>query len=545
MKKTLNAFKNMLPEDFTYISGFTNGMRSKVKIKNNITGKIHNIIAENYVYLNSNSGMISERMVIEECNKRDYKFIRKDNNLLYIDYNGTEYSVYLYNFMRGMDPKEISVIKTSLKKIAQSKKNFIKKSIRNDINDYEIVEFSGMKKSMVVRHIPTDTIIDISSPQIFSKGGYTDFPWDQEKRRCILENAFLEKFNNIEDIDKYSLADNFKYYNNKTKIKIIHQECGKTFDVRPDFFINQGTRCPYCALKGKSSQEIEVLDYVKSIYPGKIEHSYKLIDNTEIDIYLPDFKIGIEYNGLYWHSEVNGRDKKYHLDKTEKCNDHNIRLIHIFEDEWVNKKEIVKSKILHILGLNNRPKIYARKCVIKEIDSKMKNIFLNNNHIQGEDKSSIRLGLFYETKLVSVMTFSKPRGGIGKNTGKKGMYELVRFASVQDSLVIGGFGKMLKYFIRNYDFNTIRTYADLRWSEESNIYEKNDFKLIWKSDPNYWYADRYCRYHRYNFRKQLLKNKFPDLYDSSLTEFEIMDQTTYNRIWDCGNLVYELENIQS
>jgi len=541
MKKTLDEFKKVLPEGFFYISGFDKGMQSRIKVKNNITGKIHNIKAENYSYLNLTSKRISERLIREECAKRGYKFINKDKKKIFLEYLGKKYSIYTNNFMNGMDPKEISVIKTSIKKIDTSKKKFIETSIRDDINDYEILEFSGMKKFMKIKHKPTETIHLIPNPQIFSKGGYRDFPWDVEKKRLILEKDFIEKFNKIVDRDHYDLGHTFKYINNKTKINIMHKDCSNSFEVRPDFFLNQGTRCPFCALKGKSNQEAELLGFVESIYFNTIRHNYKLGD-IELDIYLPDLKIAIEYNGLYWHSEKNGKDKNYHLNKTNRCRENDIRLIHIFEDEWVNKNEITKAKLKHILKLNDSEKIYARKCIINVISStKDKNKFLEENHIQGTDKSSIILGLYYDKLLVSIMTFSRPRSGIGRNTGKRNIYELVRFASIKDKIVIGAFGKLLKYFIEAYEFDTIITYADLRWSIDSNMYQKLGFVLKNQSKPSYWYTDRTNRYHRYNFRKQLLQEKFPKLYDSSLTEFEIMNQTDYNRVWDCGNLVYELK----
>jgi hypothetical protein len=543
MKKTLEEFKKMLPPEFLYISGFDNGMQSKVKIKNKLTGKIHNIKAENYIYLNPKSNRVSEKMIIEECEKRNYKFIKRKKTKIVIEFENKNYEIYLNNFMNGMEPKEISVKKTSLKKIENSRKNFIKKSERDDIEDYKILEFSGMKKPMNVKHLPTNTIHKIKNPQIFSKGGYRDFPWDLEKKQKKIQEEFLEKFDTLKDSKDYEIINRDKlfYKNNKTSIRIKHIECGNIFLANPGNFLNLNNRCPYCALKNKSGQEIEVLEFIKEIYSGTIEHNYKLNNEIELDIYLPDLKLAIEYNGLYWHSEKNGRDKTYHLNKTNKCKENNIRLIHIFEDEWVNKNDIVKSKLTHILELNKNSKIYARKCNIKQISTKDKNKFLNENHIQGEDKSGVRLGLYYNNLLVSVMTFSRPRSGIGKNTKKENMYELVRFASDKNKIVIGAFSKLLKHFLRNYEFDRIITYADLRWSIESNIYEKTGFVLKRQTEPNYWYADRNYRYHRYGFRKQLLKEKFPELYDSSLTEFEIMDQTNYNRIWDCGNLVYELK----
>lgn len=541
MKKTIEEFRKMLPTPFTLIStSFEEGMQSKVKIRNNDTGKIHFIKAENYIYLNKDSNRISSKMIEEECQKRNYSFIRKEKNKIILKRNKKEYSILISNFMSGMDPFEIGLEKRSKTRIDNSLKRFHERAKRDDIKDYEILEFTGMKKPMKVKHIPTNSIINIKSAQIFANGGYRSFSWDQEKAKYNLQQEFLEKFDALPDSKDYEIQNRGKlfYKNNKTPIKIKHFSCGNIFDSIPGNFLSLNNRCPFCALKGKSNKEIEVLEFIKSIYLDTIIHNYKL-ENTEIDIFIPEKKIGFEYNGLYWHSEHNGKDKYYHLNKTKLMEKHGYRLIHIFEDEWLNKQEIVKSKITHILRKNNDEKIYARKCDIRIITEKEKNSFLEENHIQGSDTSSIKLGLFLKNQLVSVMTFSKPRSGIGKNTGKKDTYELVRFASLKDKLIIGAFGKLLKYFLDNYPFERIITYADRRWSVDNNIYEKLKFKCINATLPNYWYADRNLRYHRYGFRKQVLKKKFPDIYDDNLTEFEIMNQTSFYRIWDCGNFVYE------
>lgn len=305
--------------------------------------------------------------------------------------------------------------------------------------------------------------------------------------------------------------------------------------------------CPKCKnIYTRSRGEKELTEYIKSIYDGEIIlNSREIIYPHEIDIFIPDKKIGIEFCGLYWHNEK-FKGKDYHLNKLKKANKKGIHLIQVFEDEWLHKEKIVKAKIKHILGLNNNPKIYARKCEIKEISSKDKNNFLEENHIQGKDKSSIKLGLFYNHKLISVMTFSKLRRITGEKINNDEYYELVRFASDIDYLVIGAFSKLLKYFIKNYQPKMIKTYADLRWSDTNdNVYNKNGFIKIRNSEPNYWYVHKndvtLTRLHRFNFRKSILKNKL-EFFDPELTEVENMYKNNYYRIFDCGNAVYVFQN---
>ena len=163
----------------------------------------------------------------------------------------------------------------------------------------------------------------------------------------------------------------------------------------------------------------------------------------------------------------------------------------------------------------------------------LENKFLNEYHIQGEDKSNISYGLFYKDELCAVMTFCKLRNSLGNRNNNDTEYELSRFASKYH--IPGGFSKLFSHFVKsNENIIKIKTYADLRWSDKkSNVYEKNGFKLNSMSKPSYYYMDGRKRYHRYNFRKNVLKEKFPDLYDPNLTEFQIMDKTPYKRIWDC------------
>ena len=362
------------------------------------------------------------------------------------------------------------------------------------------------------------------------------------KRKLKTNDKFIQDVKNLVGDEYIFLED---YIKNSNKMKCKHNACGHIWEIRPYDFLSNGIRCPKCSFAdGRSRSEKEFTDFIKSLFNEStkiVESSREVLDGgKELDLFIPSKNIAFEFNGLYWHSERCGKERNYHLNKTLECQEKGIRLIHIFEDEWEYKREIIQSKIRHILGVNNLPKIYARKCVIKEVPSKEKKIFLEKNHIQGNDKSILNLGLYFENELVSIMTFSNLRRSLGQKS-KEGIYELSRFASSIDYIVIGSFSKLFKYFINNYEFEMIITYADRRWSI-GNLYDKNGFKLSHSSKPNYWYTDGNKRYHRYNFRKGKLKELFPDFYNESLTEFEIMDKTNYHRIWDCGNLVYVYKN---
>jgi hypothetical protein len=268
----------------------------------------------------------------------------------------------------------------------------------------------------------------------------------------------------------------------------------------------------------------------------------KIIYPYEIDMFLPEHNVAIEYCGLYWHSELNGRGKNYHIKKLEMCNKKGIRLITIFEDEYINNAELVESKILSILNIQKLPKIHARKCYVKEISTVDKRNFLNKHHLQGNDISSIKLGLFYRDDLVAVMTFAKPSRSrtSATNVKTKGLWELNRYAADTTKIVVGGAGKLLSHFKRNYDWTEIYSYADKRWSE-GDLYYTLGFEKSSDTPPNYWYVPRgyYKREYRYNYTKyKLIEQGF----DANKSESVIMKERGFTRVWDCGHHKFSIKN---
>ena len=328
------------------------------------------------------------------------------------------------------------------------------------------------------------------------------------------------------------------YVNNKTKIAIRCKEKYKDgsehgiFYSRPDCLI-QKHGCPKCSVN-KSYAERELNDFIKSHYNGDIIESYRGFDGQkEIDIFLPDINVGFEYNGLLWHSSKY-KENNAMLDKLEKSESENIRLINIFEDEWNEKKDICKSRILNILGKSER--IYARKCEIKEIGYNETKEFLNKNHIQGMVPSKYNISLWYNNEIVSIMTF----GALRKNLGyakRENTFELLRFCNKINTNVIGGASKLFKYFVKTYNPQEIISYADRRWSQ-GNLYVKLGFNFISNTKPNYSYIDgkKQVRINRYNLRKNILVEKYGC--PQNVTEIEFCRSKGFYQVFDCGNKKY-------
>lgn len=262
-----------------------------------------------------------------------------------------------------------------------------------------------------------------------------------------------------------------------------------------------------------------------------------LISPYELDVYIPEKKVAIEINGLYWHSEISGRKlKDYHLKKTESCEKLGIRLVQIFDDEWRNKKSIVISKLSSILGLQKQS-IYARNCEVRRVKSEEKIPFLRSYHIQGEDRSKHAYGLYYQGELVSLMTFCELRTALGSKKSK-GFFELSRYCS--SKRVVGGASKLFSAILKEVDPDLVISYADRRFTSYSlpSVYDSLGFVKGGVTKPNYWYTLDYSKkLHRYNFAKHRLIKHFEA--DKKKTEFEIMEEMGYDRVWDCGNVKYK------
>lgn len=278
----------------------------------------------------------------------------------------------------------------------------------------------------------------------------------------------------------------------------------------------------------QSTGERSLTDFLESNYNGDIQIRNKtIIYPYELDIWLPELNTAIEYNGIYWHSENNGKNRTYHLLKHELCKQNGVRLIQIYDIEWLYKTNISKSRLLHVLG--NSARIFARQCVLREVSPTQKRKFLNDNHIQGDCHSSINIGLFYNGTLYSVMTFSKFR------YGTKFQYELIRFANLINHSVVGGANKLFKHFIRANSPTSMVSYCDLRWGN-GEVYKNLGMIQEVDTPPNYYYFkpnDKQLM-SRQQFQKHKLSNSLP-WFDPQLTEWENMKANGYYRIWNCGN----------
>lgn len=337
------------------------------------------------------------------------------------------------------------------------------------------------------------------------------------RRSNILD--FIEKSRDIHE-DRYNYQESI-YNGNKLPLTIQCPTHGN-FKQKPNDHLD-GHGCRYCALIN-SKIEANIEAFFKDQNFRVITNDRTILKPKELDIFVPELNIAIEYCGLYWHSEK-FKSNSYHVKKWKQCKDQGIQLITIFEDEWIDRKDIVLSVLQNFIY--NPILCYARECEIKNIDYEIAASFLNENHLQGKITASIHLGAFLNDKLVGVMCFSSPKRQSSYE------WELVRFCTLINYRIPGLASKFNSYFIKTYDPSTIVSFSDNRWFS-GKAYNELGFSLNGFVNPTYYYYSNKKGIKRFNksrFRKSSISQP-----GDIRTEKEIMHEAGFLRIYDCGKM---------
>lgn len=337
-----------------------------------------------------------------------------------------------------------------------------------------------------------------------------------------IRQKFSGRFQALFTEDEYSTVDHRNQYLWRC------MTCDTEF--RDDIDNGSCPVCPTCnpwTVAAQSQGESELVKFLDNLGVGYELHRRDVISPREVDIYVPSRSLAIEYCGLYWHSEKKV-SRAYHHEKYQACQQKGIRLIQIFEDEWLSKRDICEDRLRHALSLNQH-RFSARQCRISEISGREYKKFVEDHHIQGYVPSTIKIGAWHGDELVAVMSFGSYRP-IYRKTPQPDGYELLRFCSREH--VPGIANRMLKYFETKYKPQEIISYCDLRWGT-GRVYLNMGFEYSHHTGVNYWYTnDGITRHHRSRFAKSKLPKNTEN---HDLTEQEIMSGLGYYRVWDCGN----------
>jgi hypothetical protein len=528
---------------------------AKTKNKNYFLEKGYKIINQNYFIIKINdlkkNSHYSIKVKCDICGKEKelpyYKYIKNISNGNYyscsqkcsrLKTENTNLKRFGYKIPLHNDKLKNKSIKTNIEKYGtkySSQNQDIKnKSIKTNIKKYGFkcyletnecreklnIYFKKHKDDIITKRIKTN----------IKRYGFS-FPPKNELIKEKIKKTNLKKYKTsctlcnplIKEKSRKSKINNLK---NKFKLNIINvdfdndiitikcKKCNKNYNISYQQLIDRYSRknleiCTICYPIGhyyKSNDEINVYNFIKENYKGKIiTSSRKIIIPYELDIYLPNLNLAFEFNGLYWHSDLI-KEKNYHLNKTELCEKKGIQLIHIFEDDWNYKKDIIKSIILE--KLNKNKIINSIECKILELknNEQIKN-FLNNNHIHGFKDSYIKLGLFYKKELVSIMTFTK--------SDYKGKYYLNQFCNKNFINVKEYFSKLFNYFIKKYKPIEIISKIDRNYIDKNLL--KSNMKFLFKTIPNFYYINK----HNQKTINNNKTNKNYKIYDSGYLIFKL------------------------
>ena len=423
----------------------------------------------------------------------------------------------------------------SVNKRKSTTEKFIEKAklIHGDKYDYSKVKYINISTKVCIICPEHGEFWQVAGNHLNGEGCPECKKENLSKNQLMPKNICIKKARKVHgNLYDYSKVEYSGYQN---QIEIICKRHGM-FKQTPDNHLH-GSGCPKCGAM-LSKNEREIIDYIKSYDIKVIEHDKEMLKGLELDLYLPDYKIAIEYNGIYWHNEHKGKDSKYHLNKLNLCNSLGIKLIQIFEDEYINHKNIVLTKISHIIGIRNGGiKVGARECYIKPIGKHEAKEFLDENHIQGGSNSTLYYGAFIKKsdKLVGVMSFRL-------NDPDNMLWELTRFATDNKYIVSGLGSKMFSYFKKNNIWKEVKSFADRRWTVDidNNLYTKIGFKLDEIEKPDYRYVVGNERKHKFLFRKKMLNKKYG--LPLTMTEKEMCNHLGFYRIWDCGLIKYVYKN---
>jgi len=356
-------------------------------------------------------------------------------------------------------------------------------------------------------------------------------------KRSLRENNYEEFLKKVSNLGLELMSPREDYINYKI-LSFFCKEHSLTFSQ--DFYQVDAIRCPACLSSHHTKWEIDLKNFLQDLGVSVLSNDRSTVLGSkgrylEIDLLVPEKNIGIELNGIYWHTEDQREESQHLLRKTQLAECAGLRVIHFLDNEYNLKPEIVKSMIRVKLGLC-RDRIYARKCEVKELSTEDYRNFLEKNHLHGYIPSSTRLGLYYKSELVFVCGFGVSRFSRNGNSST----ELYRSCSKLNTNVLGGLSKLLKNFLdKKPHVREIQTFADRRFSTPHS-YEKVGFKLCDTTDPNYYYTKDFVNLEsRIKYQKHKLKDILP-IFDPVKTEVENMRDNGFKIFKDCGNYKLKL-----
>jgi hypothetical protein len=328
------------------------------------------------------------------------------------------------------------------------------------------------------------------------------------------------------------------YKNALTKVVITCREHGD-FEQTPNSHTSGGQGCRKCSQSGPSRGQLEIAEYVAGIEPCVIDHRFS--GRSELDVFIPGKSLGIEFNGLIWHSEKYAKTLRRDHAKSLLAAAQGVRVLHIYQDEWERRRPVIEKLLRSALGHDDRT--FARATRVAEVDHLTASAFLEANHIQGAVPAGVEhIGLYLKTtgNLVAVMTFSRVTSLRG-STLNNAEVELRRFAS--SMTVVGGASKLLQAYLRSHQgVSTVVSYSENRLFT-GQVYVKMGFTKVTDGTPDYWYvsSSSRLRYNKARFQRRHLPALLGSSFDPEKSEVENCNAAGWYRLFDCGKSKWVLK----
>jgi hypothetical protein len=297
----------------------------------------------------------------------------------------------------------------------------------------------------------------------------------------------------------------------------------------------RGYGCAECST-GRSDTGNSLCEFVESLKLPTKREAY--IDGTwlRLDIAIPSKNLGVELHGLYWHSSK-FKSSSYHRDKHKLAADSGVRILHIFEDEWLNRRKAVESLIIQAVGIGTFERVFARCCTVSVVPTSVANSFFNLHHVQGATASSYYWGLDFAGKLLAVIGIAFRETCRGSQTSSETI-EITRYAT--SCQVVGGFSKLLSAVLKqNPSTVKVVTFSDDRLFT-GKMYASIGFKPVAKLRPDYFYVKNGRRVHKCKLQKSRIKSSGL-VYQEGMTELQLTELNGYHRVYDCGKTRWELQ----
>lgn len=379
----------------------------------------------------------------------------------------------------------------------------------------------------------------------------------EKAKQTKLDRYGSETFNNVErtkqtNLDKYGVENVFQSAEVKEKIKQTNLErYGYSGSFANPEILDKAIQNSTSEV-AKEKRKQTCLERYNTEYAGnvfgiprsrsKINETFKtylistgiksddIVSEFSLGKYRYDFKVNntlIEINPTITHNSTlsifdkDPKEKDYHYLKSQIALQNGYRCIHVWD--WDDYDKILKLLV-------PQEKIYARKCTIKNVSKVESHNFLNEYHLQGDCRSAIKIGLYYNNELVSLMTFGKSR------YNKNYEYELIRYCSSKQ--IIGGAEKLFTYFVKTYNPKSIISYCDLS-KFTGNVYPKLGFIYVKTSISKHWYN---IKTKKHILDSLLLKHGFDRLfktdYGKGTDNKELMLENNFLEIYDAGQAIY-------